>query len=84
MLNRLARNKHNTQIINRLMFSLELQIHETKILCQDKKFIVNDEQMCKECNKRMGKSAMVRFPNGDLIHYGCSKNSESYLKRNNN
>lgn len=84
MLNRLARNKHNIQIINRLMFSLELQIHETKILCQDKKFIVNDEQMCKECNKRMGKSAMVRFPNGDLIHYGCSKNSESYLKRNNN
>lgn len=83
MLNRLARNKHTTQIINRLMFSLELQIHETKILCQDKKFIVNDEQMCKECNKRMGKSAMVRFPNGDLIHYGCSKNSEAYIKRNN-
>ncbi len=81
MLNRLARNKHNIQIINRLMFSLELQIHETKILCQDKKFVVNDEQMCKECNKRMGKSAMVRFPNGDLIHYGCSKNSESYAKR---
>ncbi len=81
MLNRLERNKHNVQIVNRLMFSLELQIHETKIMCQDKKFLVNDEQMCKECNKRMGKSAMVRFPNGDLIHYGCSKNSESFLKR---
>ena len=77
MLNRLVRNRHNTQILNRLMFALELQIHETKIMCQDKKFIVNDEQICIECNKRMGKSAMVRFPNGRLIHYGCSKNSYS-------
>lgn len=76
MLNRLSRNKHNVQIINRLMLALELQIHETKIMCQVKKFVVNDEQICKECNKRMGKSAMVRFPNGDLIHYGCSKSPE--------
>jgi Vam6/Vps39-like protein vacuolar protein sorting-associated protein 39 len=80
MLNRLVRNKHNTQIINRLMFALELQIHETKIMCQGKKFIVNDEQICKECNKRMGKSAMVRYPNGSLIHYGCLKNSEAFGK----
>ena len=83
MLNRIIRNKHNTQVINRLMFALELQIHETKIMCTDKKFYVTDEQICKECNKRMGKSAMVRFPNGDLIHYGCSKNSDS-LKRQTN
>jgi hypothetical protein len=65
------------------MFALELQIHETKIMCQDKKFVVNDEQICKECNKRMGKSAMVRFPNGDLIHYGCSKSADTIGKRSN-
>lgn len=79
MLNRLVRNKHDTQIRNRLMVALQLQVHETKILCQDKKFVVNDEQMCKECNKRMGRSAMVRYPNGVLIHYGCLKNSEATL-----
>jgi len=60
------------------MLSLQLHIHETKIICQKKMFTVTDEQMCKECNKRMGKSAMVRFPNGDLIHYGCSKSSVSF------
>jgi Vam6/Vps39-like protein vacuolar protein sorting-associated protein 39 len=77
MLTRVARNRHNTQVLNRLMFALELQIHETKIISQDKKFIVSDETMCSECNKRMGRSAMVRFPNGRLIHYGCLKNSEA-------
>jgi len=83
MLNRLSRKKHHIQIINRLMLSLQLTIHETKIICQKKMFTVTDEQMCKECNKRMGKSAMVRFPNGDLIHYGCSKSSVAFgAKRN--
>jgi Vam6/Vps39-like protein vacuolar protein sorting-associated protein 39 len=76
MLNSLNKNKHSIQIIKRLMFSLELQIHETKILYQDKYFIVKDEQLCKKCNKRIGKSVIVRFPNGDLMHYSCSKNSE--------
>ena len=77
MLNRLVRNRHDTQIKTRLMRSLQLQVHENKILCQDKKFVVNDEQMCRECNKRMGRSAMVRYPNGTLIHYGCLKNYET-------
>jgi Vam6/Vps39-like protein vacuolar protein sorting-associated protein 39 len=78
MLNRLYKNKHSIQIIKRLMFSLELQIHETKIFYKDKYFIVKDEQLCKKCNKRIGKSVIVRFPNGDLMHYSCSRNSEVY------
>ena len=82
MLNRLVRNKHDTKIKNRLMIALELQVHETKIMCQNEKFTVNDEQICKECNKRMGKSAMVRYPNGVLIHYGCLKNSEATYSKN--
>jgi hypothetical protein len=77
MLYRLVRSKHDTQIRNRLMISLQLQVHETKIISQDKKFVVTDEQMCKECNKRMGKSAMVRFPDGVLIHYGCLKSYDN-------
>lgn len=77
MLYRLIRNKHDTQVRNKLMIALQLQVHETKILCQDKKFVVTDEQICKECNKRMGKSAMVRFPDGVLIHYGCLKKYET-------
>ncbi|CAF0790190.1 unnamed protein product [Brachionus calyciflorus] len=84
MLDRLVRTKHDTKIRNRLMVALQLQIHENKILCQDKKFVVTDEQMCKECNKRMGKSAMVRYPNGVLIHYGCLKNSEAHMLKNSN
>jgi hypothetical protein len=73
MLYRLVRAKHDTQIRQRLMIALQLQVHETKIMCQNQTFTVNDEQMCRECNKRMGKSAMVRYPNGVLIHYGCLK-----------
>ena len=82
MLIRLVRNKHDTKIKNRLMIALELQVHETKIMCQSKKFTVNDEQICKQCNKRMGKSAMVRYPNETLIHYGCSKSYELTFAKN--
>lgn len=77
MLARLARNKHDTQIRNRLMIALQLQVLETKIMCQDKRFVVTDEQICKACSKRIGKSAMVRYPNGILIHYGCMKNFDA-------
>ncbi len=77
MLKRLTRNKHQNQIINNLMYALELEIHQNKIHYQAKKFTVTDEQICKECKKRMGKTAMVRFPNGDLIHYGCSSSSQA-------
>lgn len=84
MLNRLVRTKHDIKIKNRLMIALELQVHETMIMCQDKKFTVSDEQMCKECNKRMGKSAMVRYPSGVLIHYGCLKNFEAAFGKQQN
>ncbi|RMZ99504.1 vam6 Vps39 isoform X2 [Brachionus plicatilis] len=83
MLDRIVRTKHDTQIRNRLMVALQLQVHENKIMCQDKKFVVTHEQICHECNKRMGRSAMVRYPNGVLIHYGCLKNSETILKTSN-
>lgn len=83
MLDRIVRTKHDTQIRNRLMVALQLQVHENKIMCQDKKFVVTHEQICHECNKRMGRSAMVRYPNGVLIHYGCLKNSEAILKTSN-
>ncbi len=77
MLTRLVRSKHDNQIRNQLMIALQLQVHETKIMCQDKKFRVTDEKICCSCTKRIGKSAMVRYPNGTLIHYGCMKNYEA-------
>jgi hypothetical protein len=77
MLTRLVRSKHDMQIRNRLMIALQLQVHETKIMCQDKKFELRGEEMCRACQKRLGKSAMVRYPNGTLIHYGCMKKFEA-------
>ena len=71
------RNKHDMQVRNRLMIALQLHVHEAKIMCQDKKFVVTDEQICKACHRRIGKSAMVRYPSGVLIHYGCMKNFEA-------
>lgn len=82
MLYRLVRTKHDTQIRNKLMIALQLQVHETKIISQDKKFVLTDEQMCVECNKRLGKSALVRFPNGILVHYGCLKNYDTTIGLN--
>jgi hypothetical protein len=77
MLYRLTRTKHDTQIRKKLMIALQLQVHETKIISHDKKFVVTDEKMCEECKKRLGKSAFVRFPDGVLIHYGCLKNYDT-------
>lgn len=67
--------KHSCQLMKNLLFSLNLQINDLKLVQQSTKFVLNEEKCCYKCNKRIGKSAIVRYPNGTIIHYGCCKDS---------
>ena len=73
MLKKLCKQQRYYQLLKHLTFQLNLQVHELRILKQQTKFIINEEKICVICNKRLGKSAYVRYPDGKIIHYGCCK-----------
>lgn len=35
------------------------------------KIVIDETTICQVCNKKMGNSSFVRFPNLDLVHYRC-------------
>lgn len=78
MLNKLCRQQRHYQILKHLTFQLNLQVHELRIMKQQTKFIVNEEKLCQICKKRLGKSAIVRYPDGRIIHYGCRKDADVF------
>ena len=73
MLKKLCKQQRYYQLLKHLTFQLNLQVHELRILKQQTKFVINEEKICVICNKRLGKSAYVRYPDGKIIHYGCCK-----------
>ncbi|CCH46116.1 hypothetical protein BN7_5704 [Wickerhamomyces ciferrii] len=42
--------------------------------------IILNETRCKQCNAFLGNSVLKKFPNNDLIHFGCLKNYEQELE----
>jgi hypothetical protein len=78
MLDSVLYKKRKLQVTNYLTFALNLQVHELRINKQQNKFYVQDENLCKLCNKRLGKSAIVRYPDGNIIHYGCCKDQNVF------
>jgi hypothetical protein len=73
MLKKLCKQQRYYQLLKHLTFQLNLQVHELRILKQQTKFVINEEKICVMCNKRLGRSAYVRYPDGKIIHYGCCK-----------
>jgi hypothetical protein len=78
MLNKLCKQQRYYQLLKHLTFQLNLQVHELRILKQQTKFVINEEKICVICNKRLGKSAIVRYPDGKIIHYGCCKDASLF------
>lgn len=73
MLKKLCKQQRYYQLLKHLTFQLNLQVHELRIVKQQTKFVINEEKICVICNKRLGRSAYVRYPDGKIIHYGCCK-----------
>lgn len=63
--------KRSSQVLRGLLYSDQLQIHEQRIICHAQKIIINDLDMCSHCKKRIGMSAFVQYPSGEIVHFYC-------------
>lgn len=63
---------HEKEMFRQLMMAKFYQVQKTWIqLQQVNKVVIDDETSCEVCDKKIGRSAFVRFPNLDLVHYSC-------------
>lgn len=63
--------KHSIQLLKSLLFAENLQVRAQRVHHQSFKFLITDLDMCRVCQKRIGKSAFAHFPTGVTVHYSC-------------
>lgn len=78
MTNHLLIERHSGQIFRNLLLAQRLQVNEQRIrLQQFNKVVVDEHDICRVCQKRIGKSVFVRFANKDLVHFMCKEKYSS-------
>ncbi|CAG9858629.1 unnamed protein product [Phyllotreta striolata] len=71
-LQQVVQERRNMQLMNGLLYAEHLQFQEQKLTLQSQHVLVTDLNVCPVCKKRFGnQSALVRYPNGDVVHYSC-------------
>lgn len=66
------REGYEKEMFRQLIMSKFYQVQKTWIQLQrDNKIVIDDATACQVCGKKIGRSAFVRFPNLDLVHYSC-------------
>lgn len=63
---------HEKEMFKQLIMSKFYQVQKTWIQLQKaNKIVIHDSTICPVCNRKIGRSTFIRFPNLDLVHYGC-------------
>lgn len=64
--------RRRVQLLRRLLYAEHLQCQEMRVNLQSQSVLVTELNVCPVCKKRFGnQSALVRHPNGDVVHYSC-------------
>lgn len=72
IMKRKLQESHENEMFRQLVMSKFYQVQKTWIeLQQANKIVIDEVTVCQVCNKKIGHSAFVRFPNLDLVHYSC-------------
>ncbi|KAK2560444.1 Vam6/Vps39-like protein [Acropora cervicornis] len=71
------KKRKNSQVLKGLLFAEHLQIQEQRMHYQARKILLTDERACRVCHKKIGNSAFVYYPTGEILHYYCRKNMTS-------
>ena len=67
-------HRHQMQLLRGLMHADYVEAEEERIELESQKIEVDEENTCPVCFKRFrGQSAIVRFPDGRLVHYSCQE-----------
>lgn len=66
--------RHQMQLLRGLMHAEHLQVQEQRIDLESQKVAIDETDVCPVCSKRFrGQTAIVRFPNNRVVHYGCQE-----------
>lgn len=66
--------RHQMQLLRGLMHAEHLQVQEERVALESQKVVVEESDVCPVCCKRFrAQSAIVRFPNGRIVHYSCQE-----------
>lgn len=69
---RKLREGHEREMFRQLVMAKFYQVQKSWIdLQRANKIVIGDTTICQVCNKKIGNSSFVRFPNLDLVHYRC-------------
>ncbi|XP_045536807.1 vam6/Vps39-like protein [Papilio machaon] len=69
--------KRKMQVLKGLLYAEHLQVKEVKHYHESKSIVIHDYNVCPVCKKRFGnQSAFVRYPNGDIVHFSCSRDRQ--------
>lgn len=72
---------HEKAMFRQLVMAKSYQVQKNWIQLQRaNKIVIDDTTICQVCNKRIGRSAFVRFPNLDLVHYSCKDRYGKVIK----
>ncbi|XP_018576853.1 vam6/Vps39-like protein [Anoplophora glabripennis] len=67
-------DRRRVQLMKGLLYAEHLQCQEMKLALQSQHVLVTELNVCPVCKKRFGnQSALVRYPNGDVVHYSCQE-----------
>eukprot|EP00698_Gefionella_okellyi_P005598 TRINITY_DN15092_c0_g1_i1.p1 TRINITY_DN15092_c0_g1~~TRINITY_DN15092_c0_g1_i1.p1 ORF type:complete len:831 (+),score=191.74 TRINITY_DN15092_c0_g1_i1:60-2552(+) len=69
-----TRTRRQNQVKKYLLRAESLQVEESLIHAQGRRFLIKEETMCPVCNKRIGSSVFAAFPSGEVIHFHCKAN----------
>lgn len=71
-LQKVLQERRRVQLLKGLLYAEHLQCQEMKLALQSQHVLVTELNVCPVCKKRFGnQSALVRYPNGDVVHYSC-------------
>lgn len=64
--------RRQVQLLKGLLKSEHLRCLDEKLQLQGQHVLITDMNVCSVCKKRFGnQSALVRYPNGDVVHFSC-------------
>ncbi|KAG5897551.1 hypothetical protein JTB14_007267 [Gonioctena quinquepunctata] len=73
-LQKVIQERRGMQLMKGLLYAEHLQCQEMKLVLQSQHVLVTEMNVCPVCKKRFGnQSALVRYPNGDVVHYSCQE-----------
>lgn len=72
----LERRRRN-QVLKGLLYAENLQSQEQRMHHESKSFLLTEFSVCPVCKKKFAnQSALVRYPDGKIVHYSCQERNE--------